>query len=196
MPPTKPAKRPKKKRKAPRPVFIGLDKNGEPPEFEYVTVSSSGIHNRGLFAAKKIKKGEYIIQYLGERITKKESQRRGTVQHDKSLDSDEGAVYIFELDDKHDIDGNFEWNIARLANHSCEPNCESYNVEGEIWLAALRDIKKGEELTFDYGYALEHWEDHPCRCGAKSCAGYIVRQEDRQRLKKILKARRKKKKSK
>ncbi|MCH6255271.1 SET domain-containing protein-lysine N-methyltransferase [Puniceicoccaceae bacterium K14] len=177
----------KKDKKQKKPVFIGLDENGNPPEFLYAQSRQSSIHNNGLFASERIPKDEYIIQYLGEKITKKESTRRGIAQHDKSLAQDVGSVYIFELDDKYDIDGNFEWNISRLANHSCSPNCEAQIVEGEIWFVALRDIKKDEELTFDYGYALEHWEDHPCLCGSKNCAGYIVRKEDRQKLKKIIK---------
>lgn len=178
-----------KAKKKKKPVFIGLDKDGNPPEFPYVRYASSAIHNTGLFASKKIPKEEFIIQYLGERITKKESNRRGVAQHDLSLSENTGSVYIFEIDDKHDIDGNFDWNIARLANHSCSPNCEAQNADGEIWLVALRDIKKGEELTFDYGYALEHWEDHPCRCGSENCVGYIVRKEDWSKLRKLLKRR-------
>ncbi len=176
-----------KSKKSKLPVFIGLDENGRPQDFPYVKTKRSAIHNNGLFAATDIPKDEYLIQYLGERITKKESNRRGVSQHDKSLTSvSEGSVYIFELDEKYDIDGNFEWNIARLANHSCAPNTEAQNVAGEIWLVALKDIKKNEEITFDYGYALEHWEDHPCLCGTSKCIGYIVRKEDRKRLKKIL----------
>lgn len=170
---------PKKPRK---PTLVGLDENGQPPKFPYVKTASSRIHNRGLFAAKRIPQDAYVIQYLGERIGKKESNRRGLAQHDRSLAGDVGSVYIFELDEKRDIDGNYEWNIARLANHSCSPNCEAQNVDGEIWLVALRDVAKGEEITFDYGYALEHWEDHPCRCGSPDCAGYIVRTEDRLKL--------------
>src|SRR5690606_2003342 len=112
-----------KKRK--KPVHIGLDEQGNPPNFPYVRTSRSSIHNQGLFAAKRIPKDEYIIQYLGERVTKKESNRRGLVQHDVSLEDNVGSVYIFEVDDKYDIDGNFDWNIARLANHSCSPNCEA-----------------------------------------------------------------------
>ncbi|MGY8695197.1 MAG: SET domain-containing protein, partial [Verrucomicrobiia bacterium] len=97
-------------------------------------------------------------------------------------------VYIFDLDEKHDLDGNFDWNIARLANHSCNPNCEAQDIAGEIWFVALCDIREDDELTFDYGYALEHWKEHPCRCGSKNCIGYIVRTGDRKQLKKILKA--------
>lgn len=181
----------KKRKLSPKPKkrkFIGLDKDGNAPRFPYVRPASSSIHNNGLFAAKKIPQDAYIIQYLGELISKKESNQRGLNQYETAEARDEGSVYIFELDGKRDLDGNFEWNIARLANHSCDPNCEAQDIEGEIWFVALRNIKKGEELTFDYGYALEHWQDHPCLCGSKNCAGYIVRNEDRKKLKKLIKA--------
>ncbi|OUW18095.1 MAG: hypothetical protein CBD18_03315 [Opitutales bacterium TMED158] len=181
----------KKKKKPAKPKkrkFVGLDKNGNPSEFPYVRAASSSIHNNGLFAAKRIPKDAYVIQYLGEMISKKESSARGLDQYDNAQNRNVGSVYIFELDGKRDLDGNFEWNIARLANHSCDPNCEAQDIEGEIWFVALRDIDKGEELTFDYGYALEHWQDHPCLCGSKNCAGYIVRKEDRKKLKKLVKA--------
>ncbi len=169
--------------------FVGLDENGNPPVFPYVKVRYSSIHNHGLFAAKKIPKNKYFIQYIGEIIRKKESTNRGLTQFESSIESNEGSVYIFDLDEKHDLDGNFDWNIARLANHSCKPNCEAHDVKGDIWFIALRDIKKGEELTFNYGYDLEHWEEHPCLCGEPNCIGYIVRQEDRKKLRKILKKR-------
>jgi len=180
------------RKKKKKPIYIGKDQDGNPPFFPYAKVKTSSIHNRGLFAAKRIPKDEYVIQYLGEVISKKESTRRGVDQHDKSLNQNVGAVYIFELDDKRDIDGNFDWNAARLANHSCSPNCEAQNIEGEIWLVSLREIEHGEEITFDYGYALEHWKDHPCLCGSDNCAGYIVHTDDRKKLKKILEKRKKK----
>ncbi len=177
----------KTSRKSGKRIFVGLDKDGNPPDFPYVTTASSSIHNEGLFAAKKIPKDTYFIQYLGELVPKKESTLRGIDQYDVARESNEGSVYIFDLDGKRDLDGNFDWNIARLANHSCRPNCEAQDDDGEIWFVALRDIKKGEELTFNYGYALEHWEEHPCRCGTDNCIGYIVRKEDRKKLRKILK---------
>jgi len=169
--------------------FVGLDKNGNPPVFPYVKVQYSSIHGHGLFAAKKVPKNKYFIQYIGEIIRKKESKNRGMTQFESSVNSEEGSVYIFDLDDKYDLDGGFDWNIARLANHSCRPNCESHDLKGEIWFIALRDIKKGEEMTFNYGYDLEHWEEHPCRCGEPNCIGYIAREEDRKKLRKILKQR-------
>lgn len=180
-------KKKNKAKKSRKRNFIGLDSNGNPPEFPYVLATSSAIHNRGLFASKDIPKDAYIIQYLGEKISKKNSTQIGLDQLESSQFTNEGYVYIFDLDDKHDLDGNFDWNIARLANHSCSPNCEAQDIEGEIWLVALCDIREGDELTFDYGYDLEHWKDHPCRCGSKRCIGYIVRTEDRKQLKKILK---------
>ncbi len=75
------------------------------------------------------------------------------------------------------MDGNVDWNPARFLNHSCEPNCEARFIDGRIWLVAIRDVRAREELTFNYGYDLEDYREHPCRCGAASCAGYIVAEE-------------------
>lgn len=157
------------------------------------TIKKSSIHGNGVFAARDIKDGERIVEYLGERITKQESNRRGLEQEKKSKKTGEGAVYIFELDDEYDIDGNFEYNDARFINHACETNCEAENIDGHIWIVATRDIKKGEEILYNYGYALEHFFEHPCRCGKPNCVGYIVAVEDRLKLKKILARKRKKK---
>ena len=156
-------------------------------------IKKSTIHGNGVFAARDIKEGERIIEYLGEKITKEESNRRGLEQEEKSKKTGEGAVYIFELDDEYDIDGNFDYNDARFINHACETNCEAENIDGHIWIVATCDIKKGEELLYNYGYALEHFFEHPCRCGKPNCVGYIVAVEDRVKLKKILARKRKKK---
>ena len=156
-------------------------------------IKKSTIHGNGVFAARDIKEGERIIEYLGEKITKEESNRRGLEQEEKSKKTGEGAVYIFELDDEYDIDGNFDYNDARFINHACETNCEAENIDGHIWIVATCDIKKGEEILYNYGYALEHFFEHPCRCGKPNCVGYIVAVEDRVKLKKILARKRKKK---
>ncbi|RLE47727.1 SET domain-containing protein, partial [Candidatus Woesearchaeota archaeon] len=84
-------------------------------------------------------------------------------------------------------------NTARWINHSCNPNCETININGHIWIVALRDIRKGEELSYDYGYSLDDFEEHPCHCGSKNCVGYIVAEKYRKKLRKILEARQKKK---
>jgi len=86
-------------------------------------------------------------------------------------------VYIFTLSKNYDIDGNVPWNTARLINHSCDPNCEAWIEGRRIHIHALRDINAGEELTFDYGFDVGCYEDHPCRCGKPQCVGYIVSRE-------------------
>lgn len=158
------------------------------PESKVLWIArESPIHGSGLFANKDIKKGQRIIEYVGEKITKEESYRRADKQLKKSNKSDDGAVYIFEIDDEHDIDGNVDWNPARLINHSCDPNCEAFDEDGRIWIESICNIKKGEELCYNYGYDLEHFEDHPCLCGSSNCVGYIVKREEWKKLKKLLK---------
>ncbi len=159
----------------------------------YITVKGSSIHNKGVFAKKDIPEGTRIIEYVGEKITKKESDRRADEDIEASKkDNNKGAVYLFELNKRYDIDGNVPWNTARFINHSCDPNCETDIIKGHIWIIAIRDIKKGEELSYDYGYDLDSFEDHPCRCGSKNCVGYIVSEEHRPKLKRILSRKRKK----
>ncbi len=155
-------------------------------------VKKSKIHGSGVFAACRISEGERILEYLGEKIGKEESNRRGLIYEEMSRKSGGGAVYIFELDDEYDIDGNFEYNDAKYINHACRTNCEAVNEDGSIWIYATRDIEEGEELLYNYGYAFEHCLDHPCRCGFPECVGYIVAVEDRKKLRKILRNRRKK----
>lgn len=153
---------------------------------EWARVRRSKIHGRGVVATKDIPAGTRIIEYVGERITKAESDRRDEARAARAAKGGDGCVYIFEINKRHDIDGDVPWNTARFINHSCEPNCESENVRGHIWITASRDIAKGEELTYDYGFDVENWQDHPCRCGAKRCVGYIVSKSQRWRLKKRL----------
>ena len=132
-----------------------------------VRAGVSAIAGQGLFAADRIPAGAHIIEYVGERISKAESLIRCKEQN----------YYIFNLDDEWDIDGIVEWNLARLINHSCEPNCETDVIDGRIWVIALRDIEPGEELSYNYGYELEDFRDHPCRCGKPSCVGYILAED-------------------
>lgn len=151
------------------------------------TVKTSKIHQQGLFASCDIMAGTEVVEYLGEKITKEESARRGLEWEEQARRTNEGMVYIFELDDEWDLDGRFvEDNPARYMNHSCNGNCEAVNYDGEIWLVALHDIKKGEELVFDYGYDMEHFLDHPCYCGSDNCIGYIVREDQRKKVKCLL----------
>jgi SET domain-containing protein len=164
--------------------LVDLWKRGQS---QYCEVRGSEIHGRGVYATRHIPKEERIIEYVGEVIDKRESERRGLSQHARSLETGDAAVYIFTLSRNYDIDGNVPWNTARLINHSCDPNCEAWIEGRRIFIHALRDINAGEELTFDYGFDVDCYEDHPCRCGTPDCVGYIVSRsqwpELRERLK-------------
>lgn len=144
----------------------------------YVSVRKSKIHGTGIYAKKDIPKGSRVIEYTGEKVTKKESDRRADLPLENNADNEElGAVYIFELTKRHDIDGYVDYNTARLINHSCDPNCESDIIKGKIWIIALRDIKKGEELSYNYNYGWEDYEDHICYCGSYRCVGFILNED-------------------
>jgi SET domain-containing protein len=129
-----------------------------------IRVGPSRIAGKGLFAAIDLKQGMRIIQYLGERISRQESERRLA----------EDNVYIFELNEHYALDGKSPKNLARYINHSCDPNCEVENTGRTIWIVAARHIQEGEELSYDYGYEVKNYEDNPCNCGAKNCCGYIL----------------------
>ena len=144
-------------------------------------IKKSNIDNRGIYAAKNIKAGKIIIYYKGKIITKKETEKNPKYDNDK-------AIYLFNLNSRYDLDGDFEYNDARLINHTCNPNCEVAGKGLKLWIFALRDIKKGEELSYDYGFGFdENYKDFVCRCGAQNCCGYIVREGSRWRIKKAKK---------
>jgi SET domain-containing protein len=127
----------------------------------------SGIHGMGGFALRRIRKGTPLIEYVGGKITKAEAAVRVAADN----------PFIFCLDDETDVDGDVPWNPARFLNHSCEPNAEAEIFGDQIWILALRDIRTGEEITFNYSYDLENHEEHPCRCGSAQCVGYMVAEE-------------------
>jgi uncharacterized protein len=153
-------------------------------------VKGSAIHHRGIFALRDIPKGTRILEYFGERITKKESLRRSQERIDRSKKTGEAAVYIFELNSRYDLDGSsVENNDAMFINHSCKPNCEAFQDGMRIFIEALNDIKEGDELLYNYGFDLDHWEDHECRCGSENCVGFIVDEKYWPKLLKILQKR-------
>tara|TARA_A100001011_G_C14266375_1_gene824849 strand:+ start:470 stop:964 length:495 start_codon:yes stop_codon:yes gene_type:complete len=150
----------------------------------------SKIHGTGIIATQEIKKGTKIIQYIGEKISKKEGDKRSAERIKKFLNKkNEGSVYIFELNGKYDIDGSPLYNKARYINHSCDPNCEVDIINNEIWIISIKKIEKGSELNYDYGYPFDKddFMDHTCRCGSKKCIGYIISQDDWQKLEKFKK---------
>jgi uncharacterized protein len=127
----------------------------------------SSIHGTGGFAVGLIPAGTQLLEYQGARIDKKESLRRCA----------DGNQFIFYLDAEYDLDGDVETNQARWLNHSCDPNCEAELVGQSVWITARRDIMAGEEITFNYGYDLQDFREHPCHCGAPGCIGYILAEE-------------------
>ncbi|EEF62546.1 SET domain-containing protein [Pedosphaera parvula] len=134
---------------------------------DLIEFRNSGIHGMGGFALVDIKEGAKVIEYVGRLIDKEESLRQCELDN----------PFIFTINVTHDLDGNVDWNPARFLNHSCAPNCEAQDEEGRIWIVASRDIKQGEEITFNYNYDLEDYKEHPCCCGAPKCVGYIVAEE-------------------
>lgn len=142
-----------------------------------IKVKKSSIHSKGVFAKKNIKKGEFIIEYSGRKINHDESEKlyEQMIQEHKK-NPNKASVYTFTLNETTDIDGNTWYNKAKYINHSCKENCEALLNEEEqtIEIHATKNIKKGEELFFNYGYDVENWQDHPCYCGSKNCVGHIV----------------------
>jgi len=143
----------------------------------YCEVRGSEIHGRGVYATGFIPRETPIIEYFGEKIDKAESDRRSLLQQAKARRTGDAAVYIFTLSKRYDIDGNVPWNTARLINHSCSPNCEAWIEGRKIFIHSLRDIEAGEELTYDYGFDVDCYQEHPCLCGDAQCVGHIVSRE-------------------
>ena len=136
----------------------------------------SGINNLGLFAKTDIKKGEKVIEYKGRKFTHKQ------VEEDDRFDNSK-AIYLFTLNERYVLDGDTKTNIAKYINHSCDPNCEVDIINGKIWIIAIKDIKKGDELSYDYGFGYDaDFRQFPCKCGSKNCCGYIVRDDQRWRI--------------
>ena len=135
-----------------------------------IQVRRSGVHGKGVFAVAPIAEGDTIIEYKGEVITWPEALRRHP--HDPK---DPHHTFYFHIDDKHVIDAKYGGNAARWINHACDPNCEADEVDGRVFIKALRDIEPGEELFYDYGLIIDERytpklkKEYECRCGSPKC---------------------------
>jgi SET domain-containing protein len=140
-----------------------------------IQVRRSGVHGKGVYALQPIAKGDTVIEYVGEVVSWPEALRR----HPSNPD-DPNHTFFFHLDDAHVIDAGVGGNAARWINHACEPNCEADEVEGRVFIKALRKIKPGEELFYDYGLTIDERytpklkREYACRCGARSCRGTML----------------------
>ena len=138
-------------------------------------VRASGVHGKGVFALVPIRKDELVVEYVGEVITWDEALRRHP--HDPSQPD---HTFYFHLSDELVIDGNVDGNASKWINHSCDPNIEADDESGQVYLMALRDIRPGEELFFDYGLVIDERytpalkKRFECRCGAKNCRGTML----------------------
>lgn len=145
------------------------------PKSPPIDVRDSSVHGRGVFAARAIKKGERIIEYLGERVSHKEADRRYELK-----DENDSHTFLFIVDSKTVIDAGVDGNDARFFNQSCDPNCESTVEKKRVFIDAMRDIASGEELTYDY-QIYRDWDDpdnidevFACRCGSPKCRGTML----------------------
>ena len=141
----------------------------------WIQVRNSKIHGKGVFAAKRIPKGTRIIEYIGERISHQEADDR-YADHDPS----DNHTFLFIVDRKTVIDGGRKGNAARYINHPRDGNCESAIAERRVFIDAVRDIAKGEELGYDYEIGRDKNdppnvdEIYACRCGSPKCRGTML----------------------
>lgn len=140
-----------------------------------IQVRNSIVHGRGVFATRRIAKGERIMEYLGERVSHDEADRRY-----ESKDENDSHTFLFIVDSKTVIDAGVDGNDARFFNHSCDPNCESVVEKRRVYIEAIRAIEPGEEMTYDYQIYKEEGDPEnidevfACRCGFANCRGTML----------------------
>jgi SET domain-containing protein len=161
-----------------------------PPEMAVsplVEARNSPIHGKGVYALMPIKKGSRIIEYLGERISHSEADSRYELKAD-----DDGHTFLFIASNRTVIDAGVNGNDARFINHHCNANCETVIENSRVFIDAIRDIKVGDELGYDYQLTWESTDEpeelalYACCCGARNCRGTMLDREplDKKKLKK------------
>ena len=127
-------------------------------------IKPSKIHRWGVYAAEDIPARRKVMEYTGERISRRETRRRSEEQG--------RMIYLFTLDNYWTLDGAVGGSGAELINHSCDPNLHAWIFKGHILYMSKRAIRRGEELTVDYHFS-DKIEDVRCRCGSAKCRGTI-----------------------
>ena len=136
-----------------------------PPE---LIIRSSSIHAAGCYTMRRIRKGTPVVEYDGPHFSKDEADERY---------KDRFITYLFSTGNRGEVIDGF--GTAMFINHSCDPNCESANVNGRIWVVATRDIAAGEELTYEYNlHDSDDTDDADCHCGAHQCRGTMFSDDE------------------
>jgi len=153
-----------------------------------IEVRHSPIHGYGVFALRRIRKGTTVIEYLGDRVSHEEADARYEGKNPK-----DNHTFLFTIDAKTVIDAGANGNVARYINHGCDPNCQSTSAAKRIFIEAIRTIRPGEELAYDYQIQRDA-DDAPdvddifaCRCGARSCRGSMLEAPQKPRTRKAAK---------
>jgi uncharacterized protein len=152
-----------------------MKKAGRHPKTPLFEVRHSRVHGNGVFALRRIRKGTNIIEYLGERVSHELADARYA-----GKDPQDGHTFLFTVDAKTVIDAGVNGNEARFVNHGCDPNCQTVQMGQRIFIEAIRTIRPGEELAYDY--RIQRDADDPadvdsifaCRCGARNCRGSML----------------------
>ncbi len=143
-------------------------------------IRSSAIHAAGCYTTTPIRKGARVVEYTGPRIQKAEADR---------LYEDSPITYLFGIGSRSTvIDGH---GAAMFLNHSCDPNCETDESRGRVWIQAIRDIAPGEELTYDYCLYDGDEDEASCNCGAPACRKTMYSPEEIARRARAAKRRKK-----
>jgi SET domain-containing protein len=153
------------------------------PRVRRMQVRRSGVHGRGVFVLCAMAAGERILEYTGEVISWGEALRRHPHDPDQPT-----HTFYFHIDDTHVIDGKHGGNSSRWINHSCAPNCDSEIVGKRVFIRAMRDLRPGEELFFDYRLTIDGRRtrrlelEYACRCGSANCRGTMLAPRRRRRV--------------
>jgi hypothetical protein len=167
-----------------------MKKVGRRPKTPLFEVRHSRVHGHGVFALRRIRKGSTIIEYLGERVSHELADDRYAAK-----DPLDGHTFLFTVDAKTVIDAGVDGNEARFVNHGCDPNCQTVQTDARIFIEAIRTIRPGEELAYDY--RIQRDADDPadvdavfrCLCGAKNCRGSMLVARPKKRAKQRAKTR-------
>ena len=139
-------------------------------------IRSSAIHAAGCYSTTNVRKGTRVAEYTGHRLTKAEAD---------TAYEESPVTYLFGLGDGSVvIDGHC---TTMFINHSCDANCETSEVEGRVWVTAIRNIAADEEITYDYCLYDGGEDEAVCNCGAKRCRGTMYSPEEIKRRKAVAK---------